>query len=142
MANTPSDVETEGVTYQRRGWDVGLFNKRVGTFYQDNGQYHNQAAINPFSVTNAYFNYTLRTNGRFDQTKLRLAFTNLFDQHSITGDSITGTALTQTIAANGTSYTDPFNTTGPTPVAGGDNISVVPGRSIMLSVTFGLSPKR
>ena len=142
VANTPSDVETEGVTYQRKGWDVGLFNKRVGTLYQDNGQYHNQAAISPFSVTNALFNYTLRTGGRFDQTKLRLAFNNIFDQHSITGDSITGTALTQSIAANGTTYTDPFNTTGPTPIAGGDNISVVPGRSIMLAVTFGLSPKR
>lgn len=39
-------------------------------------------------------------------------------------------------------YIDPFNTTGPTPIAGGDNISVSPGRSIMLAVTFGLSPKR
>jgi iron complex outermembrane recepter protein len=142
VSNTPSDVETEGVTYQRKGWDFGLFNKRVGTLYQDNGQYHNQATINPFSVTNAFFNYTLRTGGRFDQTKLRLAFNNIFDQHSITGDSITGTALTQSIVANGTTYTDPFNTTGPTPIAGGDNISVVPGRSVMLSVTFGLSPKR
>ena len=142
VANTPSDVETEGVTYQRKAWDLGLFNKRVGTFYQDNGAYHNQATINPFSVTNAFFNYTLRTGGRFDQTKLRLSFNNLFDQHSMTGDSITGTALTQSISANGTTYVDPFTTTGPTPIAGGDNISVIPGRSIMLSVTFGLSPKR
>jgi iron complex outermembrane receptor protein len=142
VANTPSDVETEGVTYQRKTWDLGLFNKRVGTLYQDNGQYHNQAAISPFSVTNAFFNYTLRTGGRFDQTKLRLAFNNLFNQHSLTGDSITGAALTQSINANGTSYTDPFTTAGPTPIAGGDNISVIPGRSIMLAVTFGLSPKR
>jgi iron complex outermembrane recepter protein len=101
-----------------------------------------QATINPFTVTNAFFNYTLRTGGPFDETKLRLSFNNLFDEHSITGDSITGTALTQSITANGTTYNDPFNTTGPTPIAGGDNISVLPGRSIMLSVTFGLSPKR
>jgi iron complex outermembrane receptor protein len=142
VANTPSDVETEGVTYQRKGWDLAFFNKRVGSFYQDNGQYHNQATINPFSQTDAYLNYTLRTGGRFDQTKFRLSFTNIFDQHSITGNSITGTALTQSISANGTTYTDPFSTTGPTPIAGGDNISVLPGRSIMLAVTFGLSPKR
>ena len=52
-------------------------------------------------------------------------------------------ALTQTIAANGTTYIDPFTTTGATPIAGGDNISVLPGRStVMLAVTFGLSPKR
>jgi len=142
VANTPSDIETIGATYQRKGWDVGVFNKRVGTFYQDNGQYHNQATINPFNVSNLFFNYTLRTNGRFDQTKFRLTFNNLFDQHSITGDSITGTALTQSISANGTTYVNPFTTAGPTPIAGGDNISVLPGRSIMLSVTFGLSPKR
>ena len=142
VANTPSDVETEAVTYQRKGWDVGLFNKRVGSFYEDNGQYHNQATINPFSLTNVFFNYTLRTGGRFDQTKLRLTLNNIFNEHSITGDTITGTALTQSISANGTTYTDPFTTSGPTPIAGGDNISVLPARSIMLSVTFGLSPKR
>ncbi len=142
VASTPSDTETVAATYQRKGWDLGIFNKRIGTFYADNGAYHNQATINPFNQTNAYFNYTIRTSGRFDQTKLRLSFNNLFDQHNITGDSITGTALNQTIKANGTSYTDPFNTTGPTPIAGGDNISVLPGRSIMLAVTFGLSPKR
>ena len=142
VASTPSDTETVAATYQRKGWDLGVFNKRIGTFYADNGAYHNQATISTFNQTNAYFNYTIRTNGRFDQTKLRLSFNNLFDQHNITGDSITGTALTQTIKANGTSYTDPFTTSGPTPIAGGDNISVLPGRSIMLAVTFGLSPKR
>jgi iron complex outermembrane receptor protein len=142
VSNTPTDSEAQGVTYQRKSWDLGIFNKRIGTFYQDNGSYHNQATIDPFNQTNAYFNYTIRTNGRFDQTKLRLSFNNLFDQHNITGNSIAGTALTQTIKANGTSYTDPFNTIGPTPINGGDNISVLPGRSIMLAVTFGLSPKR
>ena len=142
LANTPSDVETEGVTYQHKGWDLALFNKRVGTLYQDNGAYHNQAAINPFTLTNAFLNYTVHNGGHFDQTKIRLSFNNLFNEHSITGDTITGTALTQSISANGTTYTDPFNTSGPTPIAGGDNISVLPGRSVMLSVTFGLSPQR
>jgi iron complex outermembrane receptor protein len=142
VANTPSDVETEGVTYQHKGWDFGFFNKRVGTLYQDNGAYHNQATINPFSVANTFFNYTLRNGGRFDQTKIRLSFNNLFDQHNITGDSITGNAITQNISSNGTTYVNPFNTVGQTPIAGGDNISVLPGRSVMLSVTFGLSPKR
>ena len=142
VANTPSDTEAEGVTYQRKGWDVGMFNKRIGTFYADNGAYHNQATIDPFNQTNAYLNYTIRTSGRFDQTKLRLSFNNLFGQHNITGDSITGAALTQSIKANGTGYIDPFTTAGPTPIAGGDNISVLPGRSIMLAITFGLSPKR
>jgi iron complex outermembrane receptor protein len=142
VANTPSDVETEGVTYQRKGWDLALFNKRVGTLYEDNGAYHNQATINPFTLTNAFINYTVHTGGRFDQTKVRLSFNNLFNEHSVTGDKITGTALTESIAANGTIYTDPFNTSGPTPIAGGDNISILPARSIMVSVTFGVGPKR
>jgi iron complex outermembrane recepter protein len=142
VQNTPSDVETIGATYQRKGWDLGLFNKRVGTMYQDKSGYHNQATIDPFSLTNVFLNYTIRTGGRFDQTKLRLTFNNIFDQHNITGDTISGKPLTQLISANGATYTDPFTTTGPTPISGGDNISILPGRSVMLSVTFGLPSKR
>lgn len=142
VQNTPSDTESEGVTYQRRGWDAGFFHKRIGTMYQDNGQYHNQATIDPFSMVNVFLNYTLRTGSHFDQTKLRLSVNNLLNSHNITGDSITGTALTQNIAANGTSYVDPFNTIGPTPIAGGDNLSVLSARSVVMSVTFGFGPKR
>ncbi|QHN05266.1 TonB-dependent receptor [Granulicella sp. WH15] len=141
VQNTPSDVETIGVTYQHKSWDMGLFNKRVGTFYYDNGAYHNQATIDPFTLTNLFFNYTIRNNSRFDQTKIRLSFNNIFDQHNITSDNIVGSALTQTIAANGTTYTDPFNTKGQTPINGGDNLGVLPGRSVMVSVIFGFSIK-
>jgi len=140
VQQTPSDTETEAITYQHKAFDFGIFNKRVGTFYIDNGAYHNQATINPFSVTNLFFNYTLRTGGRFDNTKFRVSFNNLFDEHSIDGDSIVGSANTTTLAANGTTYTNPFVTVGQTPINGGDNISILPGRSIMFSVTFGFSP--
>jgi iron complex outermembrane receptor protein len=142
VQNTPSDTESEGVTYQHNGWDAGYFNKRVGTLYQDNGQYHNQNAINPFSNSNAFINYTTRSGSRFDQTKIKLSFNNLLNSHNITSDSITGTALTQNITSNGITYVDPFNTNGATPIAAGDNIGVMSARSITLSVTFGLSPKR
>jgi iron complex outermembrane receptor protein len=142
VANTPSDIEAEGITYQRKAWDLGFFNKRVGQMFQDNGSYHNQAVINPFSVTNAYFNYTIRNGSHFDQTKIRLSFNNLFNQSNVTSDGITGTAQPLSIAANNTTYTDPFNTNGITPIAGGDNVSILPGRSVVLSVQFGLSPKR
>jgi iron complex outermembrane receptor protein len=142
VSQTPSDTEAVGVSYQKKSWDLGIFNKRVGTFYQDNGSYHNQVTINPFNVTNAYFNYTIRSGGRFDQTKLRLSFNNLFDEHSVTGITPVGAVNTQTISANGATYTDLFNTVGQTPISGGDNVSIIPGRSIMLSVIFGYSPKR
>ena len=52
-------------------------------------------------------------------------------------NSVTGA----TIAANGTTYTDPFNATSIIAINGQDNVSILPGRSIMLSLTFGLSPK-
>jgi iron complex outermembrane receptor protein len=142
VANTPSDLEAEALNYQSKAWDFGIFNKRVGTMYQDNGAYHNQATINPFTTTDLYLNYTVRNGGRFDQTKIRLSFNNLFNEHNITSDAITGTAAPLTINANGTTYADPFNTAGQTPVTGADAITVLPGRSVLLSVVFGLSPKR
>jgi iron complex outermembrane receptor protein len=142
VAQTPSDTEAEGVTYQRHGFDAGIFNKRVGTFYLDNGAYHNQATVNPFSVTNMFLNYTIRSGGRFDQTKVRLSFNNLFDEHSVTGTTLTASPLTETFASNGVTYTDPFRTNGQTPISGADNVGLLAGRSVILSVTFGLSPRR
>ena len=67
---------------------------------------------------------------------------NLLNSHNITSDNVTGTAITQNIAANGTNYVDPFNTNGPTPIAGTDNIGVLSARSFVMSVTFGFGPKR
>ena len=143
VAQTPSDVETEGVTYQRKAWDLGIFNKRVGRMYIDNGAYHNQAQIDPFSLTNMFLNYTIRSGSRFDQTKIRLSFNNLFDNHNMTGNSLAGSVVSApAISSNGTTYADQFNTVGATPINGGDNVSLLAGRSVVLSVTFGLSPKR
>ena len=142
VQQTPHDTEAAGATYQNKGFDLGIFYKRVGTFYVDNGAYHNQTTVNPFNVTNAFLNYTIRSGSRFDQTKIRLSFNNLFNQHTVTGLTPTGAVATQTIASNGLTYTDLFNTNGATPINGGDNVTILPGQSIMLSITFGLSPKR
>ena len=80
VQQTPSDVETEGLTYQKGSWDAAFLNKRVGTFYIDspNG-FHNAYTVNPFSITNMFVNYTIRNGGRFNNTKLRLSFNNLFN---------------------------------------------------------------
>ena len=83
VADTPSDTEAEGVTYQNKGFDFGLFNKRVGTLYKDSGSYHNQFAIDPYNVTNMFFNYTIRSGSHFDQTKIKLSFNNIFNQRII-----------------------------------------------------------
>jgi iron complex outermembrane receptor protein len=143
VQQTPSDTEAEGITYLSGGWDAGLFNKRVGQFYLDDSGYHNQTVISPFDVTNTYVNYTIRSGSRFDQTKIRLSVNNLFDLHSVTGITQATSATGVPLTANGQTYTDAFNATTPTaPISGADNVSIFSGRSIVLSVTFGLSPKR
>jgi iron complex outermembrane receptor protein len=143
VAQTPSDTFTEGLTYQHSAWDAGIFNKTVGTQRLDNGAFHNQAEISPFTLTNLFVNYTIRGNTRFNNTKLRLSFNNLFDEHNITGDSIAGAITANTITANGTTYSDPFHASQTvTPPSGADAISVLPGRSIAFAITFGLNPHR
>jgi iron complex outermembrane receptor protein len=128
----------QGLTYQSRGLDLGVFNKRIGEQRVDNGAYHNQAIINPFSTANAYVNYTVRNRSIFDGTKIRLAGNNLLDQHNLVALTLAGTAPTQSIT--GTTLTDPFTTTGPTPINGSDNPTFLAGRSFSVSVTFGFAP--
>jgi iron complex outermembrane receptor protein len=143
VANTPSDIFTEGLTYQHSAWDAGIFNKTVGTQRLDNGAFHNEATISPFTLTNLFLNYTVHGNSRFNNTKLRLSFNNLFNEHNITGDSIAGSITANTITANGTTYTDPFNSNHVvTPPSGADAISILPGRSISFAVTFGFNAHR
>jgi iron complex outermembrane receptor protein len=140
VASTPTDTEQQGLTYQNHGMDLGIFNHRVGTERVDNGQYHNQATISPFSTLNTYVNYTVRNRGFFDGTKIRLDATNLLDSHNIQSLTLAGTANTLTIP--GTTYTDQFNTNGPTAINGADTPSLMAGRSFAVSVTFGVAPHR
>lgn len=126
VANTPSNTEAIGISYQHKSFDVGFFNKRVGPMWNDNtatnGSTLNQVIpIAPFNVTNLFFNFTLKNHSRFDQTKFRLSFNNLFNQHNIT-------SVTQ--VAKGPVYTP-----GP-----GDTLGILPGRSVTLTMTFGYSP--
>ena len=72
VAQTPADTEMQGLTYQKQGLDFGIFNKRIGEERVDNGAYHNQAIIDPFSTLDTYVNYTIRNHRLFDQTKIRL----------------------------------------------------------------------
>ena len=58
--NTPRDTETLGLTYNQGNWNFGFFNKRVGRLFNDNGAVHQAFVIDPFNLTNLFFNYTLR----------------------------------------------------------------------------------
>jgi iron complex outermembrane receptor protein len=140
VQQTPTDTEAEGVTYQQKSWDVGIFNKRVGSEWMDNGQYHNQIAVAPFNVTNMFFNYTIHNHSHFDQTKFRLAIGNLFDQHNITTVTPANSVVSPTTTVNGVTVTNPF--VGTTAISPNDVVNVLPGRSFMFSVTFGFAPKR
>src|ERR1700685_4354069 len=110
----------QGLTYQKRGFDLGIFNKRVGEQRVDSGSYtdvegesvifHNQAVIAPFSQLGSYFNYTIRNRSLFEQTKIRLSATNLLNAHNIQSLSLANSPTTQSfVGNNGTTYTDQFN---------------------------------
>jgi iron complex outermembrane receptor protein len=123
VANTPSNTEAFGMTYQQKHFDLGIFDKRVGPMWNDNTPFSQVVPINPFSVTNLFLNYVVRNGSHFDQTKFRLSFNNLFNSRGIVGDQQ---------AASGATY-KPGDL---------DLLQLLPGRSITLTVTLGYSPKR
>ena len=122
VADTPKDTETQGLLYQWRDWDAGLINKRVGWMWNANGSLQQAVAIRPWDLTNLYFNYTIKGTSRWNGTKLRLSFNNLLDQHNIVGVTPASTAS---------------NLPNPN-----DILNILPGRSVMMSVTFGWAPGR
>jgi iron complex outermembrane receptor protein len=126
VALAPHDTETVGPTYQDKGWDVGFFNKRVGTRWEDDGGYHQTVPLDPFWVSNLFANYTLRSASRFDDSKIKLSFNNLFDNHNI-ADIGAANAVT----ANNVLYTPSSQ----------DTLELLPGRSVMVTFQLGFSPK-
>jgi len=115
------------MTYQNKIWDLGFFNKRVGTQWNDNTDasgylLHQAIPIDPFSVANLFLNYTLRNGSTFDQSKVRLSFNNLFNNNNAT------------TAANTGAVAVPFTPNG------GDQLTLVPGRSVMVTFQMGFGP--
>ena len=126
VANTPSDTEAFGLTYQQKHFDLGIFDKRVGSMWNDlslaNGSVANQVIpIDPFSVTNLYLNYVLRNGSHFDQTKFRLSVNNLFNHRGIVGDQQASNTAATYVPGNA------------------DQLTLLPGRSVALTVTLGFS---
>ena len=118
---------------------MGLTYKRIGQYYKDNGTLNykingislpfpiDQAVkIEPWDLTNVFFNYTIKTASRLRGTKLQLAVNNLANNHSIV-------SVTPAIGA--------------TPAVryvrdGGDFVTLLPGRSVTITVTGGWAPRR
>jgi iron complex outermembrane receptor protein len=122
IANTPKNTEAIGLTYRVKNWDLGMFNKRVGPMYNDNGSNIQAIAIDPFNVTNLFINYTVRGDSYLRGTKIRFGINNLLDQHNVVG------------VAPASSKTNV-----PAP---GDILTLLPARSISLTMTFGCAPGR
>ena len=125
--------------WRRKNWDVGLLDKRVGTMYNDNGSLTeivggvplpvpvNQAiTINPFAVVNFNVNYTVKNQTWLRGSRIGLAINNLADSHNIVG--ITPFTAATTAAA----YVP----------NGGDQLNLLPGRSVMVTLTAGYAPRR
>jgi iron complex outermembrane receptor protein len=129
VANAPHDTETLGLTWQEKNWSTGFFNKRVGKLYNDNGVVNQGIPIDPFNVSNIFVNYTVKNASFLRGSRLGLAVNNLFDNHNIT-------AITPGTPATAATASVPW-----TP-AGGDFLTMLPGRSVMFSLTFGYAPKR
>jgi len=126
VANAPRDTETEGLTWQQKNWSAGFFNKRVGRMYNDNGSVNQAVLIDPFSVSNIFVNYTIKNASFLRGSKLGLAVNNLFDNHNIVG-------ITPGVGPT---------TAVPFAPSGGDFLTLLPGRSVMISLTVGYAPKR
>jgi iron complex outermembrane recepter protein len=139
VADTPKNVEAASLLWQHGNWDIGLVEKRVGTMYNDNGSlsylidgqklsYPVDMAItiNPFSLTNLFFNYTIKNASWMRGSKIGFAADNLFNSHNLVGVT-PFTAATSTVAY------------APNP---GDQLNLLPGRSVMVTLTVGWAPKR
>jgi iron complex outermembrane receptor protein len=139
VQNTPRDVETQAFFWRHKNFDLGLVNKNVGRMYNDNSTLTsvingitlpypvNQAVkIDPFDVVNVFVNYTIKNTSWLRGSKIGVAVNNLADNHALIGVS---PALKPTAAI-------PFTPDG------GDVLSLLPGRSVMVSLTVGWAPRR
>jgi iron complex outermembrane receptor protein len=139
VANAPSNVEGISLMWRYKNWDIGFIDKRVGQMYNDNGTltYNingikipypvDQAIkIDPFNLANFFANYTIKNASWLRGRKIGLAINNLADNHAIVGS-------TPAIAATATVPYAPNS---------GDLLNLLPGRSIMVTITAVWAPRR
>jgi len=127
VANTAHDTETMGGTYRDRNFDLGFFNKRIGTRWDDDGSYHQNISYDPFWMSNLFLNYTVRSHSRFDNSKIKLSINNLFDNHNVVS-----VGAANSVTASRILYTPSQS----------DTLQLLPGRSVMVSFQFGFWPGR
>jgi len=120
VAGAPADTETLGLNYQQGGWDMGMFTKRVGKLYADNGATHQAFTIDPVSFSNLFINYTIKNlSSVAKQARIQFGVNNLFNRHSIVDVAGAGTKTSSSAA--------------PSPL---DFLTVLPARSVSLTATI------
>jgi iron complex outermembrane receptor protein len=131
VAGTPANIEGFGLLYQAKNIDAGFFEKRVGPQFDDNGTFHNQNYDQAFNIDNFDIGYTVRNDSKFDRTKFAVTFNNLLDTRNVTSIKFAA----KPAAIGGSAY---YATSA---IGGGDLLTQTPGRSVMVSVTFGFAPR-
>jgi iron complex outermembrane receptor protein len=139
VADTPKNVETVSLLWRHKDWDLGLVDKRVGTLYNDNATLKylidgamipypvDQAiTINPFNLVNVFANYTIKNASWLRGSKIGLAVNNLTNSHNLVGVT---PAIAPTAAV-------------PYVQNAGDLLNLLPGRSVMVTLTAGWAPRR
>jgi len=120
VAGAPGNTETLALNYQHGGWNGGLFVKRVGKVYADNGATHEAFGIDPVTLSNLFMNYRVKNPMAYaKQAKLQFSVNNLFDRHSIVDVASAGTKTSSSAA--------------PSPA---DLLTVLPARSVSLTLTL------
>jgi iron complex outermembrane receptor protein len=133
VTDTPSFTQDLAVTYQHHAWDLGVIEKRIGHYYDDNGSYHNQVSIAPYNNVNLFANYTIRKpSSFFDQSKISFSVNNVFNSENITDVY----PANSPVPVGTSAY---FATTAPSPI---DQINMTAGRSFMVSFKLGVFPNR
>jgi iron complex outermembrane receptor protein len=132
VADSPSYTQDLALTYQAHGYDLGVIEKRVGDYYDDNGGYHNQAYIAPNNNVNVFLNYTLRKNRTFDESKLSFSVNNLFNSENFTDVFPFNSAVP---VGNSAYYAT-------TPISPLDQVNLTSGRSFTVSFRVGVFPNR
>ena len=132
VADTPSYTQDVALTYQAHGLDLGVIEKRVGSYYDDNGTYHNQAYVTPYNNVNLFFNYTIRKHIMFDESKISFSINNLFNSEDVTDVF----PAISPAPVSGSAY---FATT---PVSPLDQLNLTAGRSFVVSFKMGIFPGR
>ena len=139
VAYAPHDTEGLGLTYQKSGIDFGIFGKRIGTRWNDISNFHQVVPMPSFWMNNLFLNYNINGRSMFAGSKIKLSINNVFDDHSIVNIAA---------ANDGTTLAAPYTST-PSNIVTQDNQLYSPswadeiekqaGRSVMLTVQFGLT---